>query len=102
LDEELKKLGVKSVVYVGFMTHMCINSTTRTSFNRGYHNTIIAAATATRPLKNANNSDSSFEERDCVRPNSTCSATSYRMLVLPCYRICLQLSFLLKRIFQTR
>lgn len=57
LDEELKKLGVKNVVYVGFMTHMCVNSTARASFNRGYHNTIVAAATATRPLKNAIASD---------------------------------------------
>jgi nicotinamidase-related amidase len=57
LDEELKKLGVKNVVYVGFMTHMCVNSTARASFNRGYHNTIVAAATATRPLKNATASD---------------------------------------------
>jgi nicotinamidase-related amidase len=29
LDAELKKLGVENVVYVGFMTHMCVNSTAR-------------------------------------------------------------------------
>jgi nicotinamidase-related amidase len=52
LDEELKKLGVKNVVYVGFMTHMCVNSTARASFNKGYHNTIVAGATATRALTN--------------------------------------------------
>src|SRR5262245_24087722 len=26
LDAELKKLGVKNVIYAGFMTHMCVNS----------------------------------------------------------------------------
>ena len=50
LDAELKRLGVKNVVYAGFMTHMCVNSTTRASFNRGYANTVVAGATATRPL----------------------------------------------------
>ena len=50
LDAELKKLGVKNVVYAGFMTHMCVNSTTRASFNHGYANTVVAGATATRPL----------------------------------------------------
>ena len=50
LDAELKRLGVKNVVYAGFMTHMCVNSTTRASFNHGYANTVVAGATATRPL----------------------------------------------------
>lgn len=50
LDAELKRLGVKNVVYAGFMTHMCVNSTTRASFNHGYGNTVVAGATATRPL----------------------------------------------------
>lgn len=52
LDEELKKTGVKKVVYVGFMSHMCVNSTARASFNKGYHNTVVAGATATRALTN--------------------------------------------------
>ena len=50
LDAELKTLGVKNVVYAGFMTHMCVNSTARASFNHGYANTVVASATATRPL----------------------------------------------------
>lgn len=53
LDAELKKRGVKQVVYVGFMTHMCVNSTTRASFNHGYANTVVASATATRAIPNA-------------------------------------------------
>lgn len=52
LDWELKKHGVENVVYVGFMTHMCVNSTTRASFNKGYGNTVVAGATATRALPN--------------------------------------------------
>ena len=52
LDAELKRRGIKNVVYVGFMTHMCVNSTARASFNRGYANTVVAAATATRTIPN--------------------------------------------------
>lgn len=52
LDAELKKLGVENVVYVGFMTHMCVNSTARASFNHGYANTVVAGATATRSIPN--------------------------------------------------
>ncbi|MFD0987484.1 cysteine hydrolase family protein [Methyloligella solikamskensis] len=50
LDDELKRLGAKNVVYAGFMTHMCVNSTARASFNRGYATTVVANATATRDL----------------------------------------------------
>ncbi|MFO1040100.1 MAG: isochorismatase family protein [Geminicoccaceae bacterium] len=52
LDEELKRRGVTDLVYAGFMTHMCINSTARAGFNRGYAGTVVAAATATRALPN--------------------------------------------------
>lgn len=52
LDAELKARGVKNVVYVGFMTHMCVNSTARASFNHGYANTVVAGATATRAIPN--------------------------------------------------
>ena len=55
LDAELKKLGVKNVIYAGFMTHMCVNSTTRASFNHGYANTVVAGATATRSIPNPAN-----------------------------------------------
>ena len=50
LDARLKELGVKNLVIAGFMTHMCINSTARDGFNRGYSISIPASATATRPL----------------------------------------------------
>ena len=54
LDAELKQLGVKNVIYAGFMTHMCVNST-RASFNHGYANTVVAGATATRSIPNPAN-----------------------------------------------
>ena len=50
LDQQLKAAGIKNVVLAGFMTHMCINSTTRGAFNLGYAVTVPAAATATRAL----------------------------------------------------
>ncbi len=52
LDAELKRRGIDRVVYVGFMTHICVNSTARASFNRGYGNTVVASATATRAIPN--------------------------------------------------
>jgi hypothetical protein len=50
LHERLQKLGVKNLVVAGFMTHMCVNSTVRGAFNLGYAATVVAKATATRPL----------------------------------------------------
>jgi len=50
LEAELQKLGRKDLVIVGFMTHMCVSSTTRGAAERGYHCNVIAAACATRDL----------------------------------------------------
>jgi len=50
LDEKLKAAGASDLILAGFMTHMCINSTARGAFNLGYAPTVVAAATATRPL----------------------------------------------------
>jgi len=50
LDQLLKQRAVKNLVLAGFMTHMCVNSTARGAFNLGYAPTVVAAATATRPL----------------------------------------------------
>lgn len=52
LDAELKRLGVEDLVIAGFMTHVCVNSTTRAAFNHGYRTTVVANATATRSLPN--------------------------------------------------
>ena len=50
LDQRLKSLDASHLVLAGFMTHMCVNSTARGAFNLGYAPTVVAAATATRPL----------------------------------------------------
>lgn len=52
LDAELKRLGVTDLVVAGFMTHVCVNSTSRAAFNLGYRPTVVASATATRSLPN--------------------------------------------------
>lgn len=62
LDGELKSLGIKNIVLAGFMTHMCVNSTAHGAFNLGYACTIVASATATRPLLSINGKVLSAEE----------------------------------------
>lgn len=44
------------------MTHMCVNSTAHGGFNLGYSPTIVASATATRPLMSANGKVLSADE----------------------------------------
>ena len=46
LDEILKNTGVKNVVTAGFLTNFCVESTSRTAYDRGYSVTIIKDATA--------------------------------------------------------
>ena len=62
LDAELKTLNIKNIVLAGFMTHMCVNSTAHGAFNLGYASTIVASATATRPLLSTNGKVLSAEE----------------------------------------
>ncbi|WP_232668278.1 cysteine hydrolase family protein [Pseudonocardia sp. TRM90224] len=50
LRERLTEAGNTNLIMVGFMTHMCVNSTARAAFNLGYASTVVAAATATRAL----------------------------------------------------
>ncbi|MFE5909444.1 isochorismatase family protein [Streptomyces wedmorensis] len=51
LQETLQGLGVGGdLVIAGFMTHMCVLFTAQGAFNRGYRPTVVAEATATRPL----------------------------------------------------
>lgn len=42
--------GGRDLVLAGFMTHMCVNHTAQGAFNLGYRPTVVADATATRPL----------------------------------------------------
>lgn len=62
LDTQLKATGVKNIFLAGFMTHMCINSTAHGGFNLGYSPTVVASATATRPLEAANGKVISAQE----------------------------------------
>lgn len=50
LDALVKKTGTKNLILVGFMSHMCVNSTARGAFSLGYRPTVVASATATRAL----------------------------------------------------
>jgi nicotinamidase-related amidase len=50
LDDRLKALSARNLLIAGFMSHMCVNSTTRGAFNLGYAPTVVASATATRAL----------------------------------------------------
>jgi nicotinamidase-related amidase len=50
LDDRLKAVSAHNLLLAGFMTHMCVNSTARGAFNLGYAPTVVACATATRPL----------------------------------------------------
>lgn len=50
LDALLKKAGISNLILVGFMSHMCINSTARGAFSLGYNPTVVASGTATRAL----------------------------------------------------
>jgi nicotinamidase-related amidase len=62
LDEQLKAKGVKNIILAGFMTHMCVNSTAHGGVNLGYAPTVVASATATRPLQAANGKVLSAQE----------------------------------------
>lgn len=50
LDAQLKAIDARNLLVVGFMTHMCVNSTSRGAFSLGYSPTVVASATATRAL----------------------------------------------------
>ena len=50
LDALLKQSGIENLILVGFMSHMCVNSTARGAFDMGYRPTVVASATATRAL----------------------------------------------------
>jgi nicotinamidase-related amidase len=50
LEQQLRAADVTNVIFAGFMTHMCVNSTTRGAFNLGFQPIVVAVATATRDL----------------------------------------------------
>lgn len=50
LQEILEKIGKKDLLIAGYMTHMCVNSTTRDAAEMGYRCTIVEELTTTRDL----------------------------------------------------
>lgn len=50
LHDTLQGLGAKQLIFVGFMTHMCVSASVRAALDLGYRSTIVSAATATRDL----------------------------------------------------
>lgn len=50
LEDQLKEAKVTNLILVGFMSHMCVNSTARNAFSLGFNATVVASATATRSL----------------------------------------------------
>ena len=50
LQATLEATGRKSLIIVGFMTHMCVSATARSALDHGYSTTVISDAVATRPL----------------------------------------------------
>ncbi len=51
LHEQLQSQGIDQLVVCGMMTHMCIDTSVRAAFERGYRVQLIADATATRALQ---------------------------------------------------
>lgn len=50
LQSELERVGRNALIITGYMTHMCVNSTTRDATEKGYRCTLVAELTATRDL----------------------------------------------------
>ena len=51
LDAQLKATGCKNLILAGFMSHMCVSSTARGGFDRGYAVCVVENATATRSTR---------------------------------------------------
>ena len=50
LDAQLKATGCQNLILAGFMSHMCVSSTARGGFDRGYTVSVVENTTATREL----------------------------------------------------
>lgn len=50
LKQTLDELKIEQLVITGMMTHMCVDSTTRASFELGYQPIVISNAVATKQL----------------------------------------------------
>lgn len=47
LEQILSKRGIKNVVVAGFLSNVCVESTARTAYDKGYRVTVVRDATAT-------------------------------------------------------
>lgn len=50
LHDKLQELDAKNLIFVGFMTHMCVSASVRAALDLGYRSTLVSAAAATRDL----------------------------------------------------
>lgn len=50
LESHLQSIGTQRLVICGMMTHMCIDTTTRAAFDKGYNCVVVHDACATRNL----------------------------------------------------
>lgn len=66
LDEELRRLGRKDLIVVGFMTHMCVSATVRAALDHGYRCTVVATACASRDLPDGRGGVVPAAEVHCV------------------------------------
>ena len=62
LDDQLKATGCKNLILSGFMSHMCVSSTARGGFDRGYSVSVVENTTATRDLPDGKGSSIPAEE----------------------------------------
>ncbi|MDP6476260.1 MAG: cysteine hydrolase family protein [Alphaproteobacteria bacterium] len=50
LHDKLREVAAKNLIFVGFMTHMCVSASVRAALDLGYRSTIVGGAAATRDL----------------------------------------------------
>ena len=50
LQQQLQAKGIKKLIIVGMMTHMCIDTTVRAAFELGYECVVVGEACATKSL----------------------------------------------------
>ena len=52
MEQWLKEVGADTVSIIGYMTHMCCDTTARQAFHRGYAVEFLRDATGTLPVEN--------------------------------------------------
>jgi nicotinamidase-related amidase len=63
LENVLRKIGFeKTVVFVGFMTHMCITASATHALNLGFQNAVVTDAVGTRDLRGSDGKSIPAEE----------------------------------------